>query len=167
MYFALCAHLTRLTAAIFVNDVLHALRPLIYLSRIVRLPCTPCPTSTSSARSAKANTTQIATGIFALPCNLTAGTIFSLTMPYRINPGRITRPAGAQANSLPATLIQVGVLGVGAFVFWLSWSLKHRWLPVPIFLALALGAFFVWMRVLQYSDDNANQHRYSLIATLM
>jgi ABC-2 type transport system permease protein len=105
--------------------------------------------------------------VFALPCNLAAGIIFSLTMPYRINPGRITRPAGAQANTLSAALIQLGVLGVGVLVFWLCWSLKNRWLPVPIFLALAVGALFVWMRVLHYSDDNANQRRDSLIATLM
>jgi ABC-2 type transport system permease protein len=105
--------------------------------------------------------------VFALPCNLAAGIIFSLTMPYRINPGRITRPAGAQANTLPAALIQLGVLGVGVFVFWLCWSSKNRWLPVPIFLALAVGAIFVWMRILHYSDGNANQHRDSLIATLM
>jgi ABC-2 type transport system permease protein len=105
--------------------------------------------------------------IFALPCNLAAGIIFSLTIPYRINPGRITRPAGAQANSLPAALIQLGVLGAGLLVFWLCWSLKSPWLPVPIFLALAAGAFFAWMRILHYSDDNANQHRDSLIATLM
>jgi ABC-2 type transport system permease protein len=105
--------------------------------------------------------------VFALPCNLAAGIIFSLTMPYRINPGRITRPAGALANTLPAGLIQLGVLGVGLLVFWLCWSLKSPWLPVPIFLALAVGAFFVWMRVLHYSDDNANQRRDSLIATLM
>ena len=52
-------------------------------------------------------------------------------------------------------------------VFWLCWSLKDQWLPVPIFLALAVVAFFVWMRVLHYSDDNANQRRDSLIATLM
>jgi ABC-2 type transport system permease protein len=105
--------------------------------------------------------------VFALPCNLAAGIIFSLTIPYRINPGRITRPAGALANTLPAGLIQLGVLGVGLLVFWLCWSLKNRWLPVPIFLALAVGALFVWTRVLHYSDDNANQHRDSLIATLM
>jgi ABC-2 type transport system permease protein len=105
--------------------------------------------------------------VFALPCNLTAGIIFSLTMPYRINPGRITRPAGAQANTLTAMLIQSGVLGVGFLVFWLCWSSGNRWLPVPIFLALALGASLVWMRVLHYSDDNANRHRDSLIATLM
>jgi len=105
--------------------------------------------------------------VFALPCNLAAGIIFSLTMPYRINPGRIMRPARAQANTLTAALIQLGVLGVGVLVFWLCWSLKSRWLPVPIFLVLAMVAFFVWMRVLHYSDDNANQRRDSLISTLM
>ncbi len=112
----------------------------------------------------------VATGawlVFALPCNLAAGIIFSLALPYRINPGRITRPAGAQANTLPAALIQFGVLGVGLLVFWLSWSLKNQWLPVPIFLALAVGALFFWTRVLHYSDDNANQRRDSLIETLM
>lgn len=105
--------------------------------------------------------------VFALPCNLAAGIVFSLTMPYRINPGRIMRLAGAQANTLTAALIQLGVLGVGVLVFWLCWSLKSQWLPVPIFLVLAVGAFFAWMRVLHYSDDNANQRRDSLIATLM
>ena len=62
--------------------------------------------------------------VFALPCNLAAGIIFSLTVPYRINPGRITRPAGAQANTLPAMLIQLGVLGVGVLIFWLCWSFQ-------------------------------------------
>ena len=77
--------------------------------------------------------------VFALPCNLAAGNIFSLAMPYRINPGRITRPAGAQANTLPAALIQLGVLGVGVLVFWLCWSLKIRWLPVPILPGVGRG----------------------------
>ena len=105
--------------------------------------------------------------VFALPCNLAAGTIFSLIMPYRINPGRITRPAGSQANALPAMLIQFGVLGVGVAVFWLCWSLKNHWLPVPAFLALAVGATFVWMRVLHSADNMANQRKDFLIATLM
>ena len=72
--------------------------------------------------------------VFALPCNLAAGNIFSLTIPYRIHPGRITRPAGAQANTLPAMLIQLGMLGVGALVFWLCWSLKITvGCPCPFF----------------------------------
>jgi ABC-2 type transport system permease protein len=105
--------------------------------------------------------------VFALPCNLAAGNIFSLTIPYRINPGRITRPAGSQANTLPAMLVQLAVLGVGVLVFWFCWSLRIHWLPVPIFLVLAVGASFAWMRVLHYADENANQRRDSLIATLM
>jgi ABC-2 type transport system permease protein len=105
--------------------------------------------------------------IFALACNLAAGIIFSLTMPYRIHPGRITRPAGAQANTLPAMLIQAGVLGVGVLVFWLCWSWKSLWLPVPVFLTLAAGALFAWIGVLQHSDDTAGQYKDSLIATLM
>ena len=44
--------------------------------------------------------------IFALPCNLAAGIILSLAVPYRINPGRIMRPVGSQANTLLAALIQ-------------------------------------------------------------
>jgi ABC-2 type transport system permease protein len=104
---------------------------------------------------------------FALPCNLAAGIVFSLAVPYRINPGRITRPAGAQANSLPATLIQMGVLGVGVLVFWLCWSMKEPWLAVPIFLALGLAASLAWVRILHHSDENANQRRDLLIATLM
>ncbi|MGB6784167.1 MAG: hypothetical protein WBE36_19080 [Terracidiphilus sp.] len=105
--------------------------------------------------------------VFALPCNLAAGNIFSLAMPYRINPGRIMRPAGAQANTLPAVLIQSCVLGVGVLVFWLCWSLKNLWLSVPIFLVLAVGASVVCGQILHYADDNANQRRDSLIATLM
>lgn len=104
---------------------------------------------------------------FALPCNLAAGIVLSLAVPYRINPGRITRPAGAQANTLPAAFIQLVLLGAGLLVFWLSWSWKIPWLPVPIFLALAAGAFFVWMRILHYADHNANQRRDLLITTLM
>lgn len=104
---------------------------------------------------------------FALPCNLAAGIIFSLSLPYRINPGRITRPAGSQANRIPALVIQLGVLGAGVLVFWLCWSLQERWLPVPIFLVLAAGAFFVWTRILHFTEENALQRRDALISTLM
>jgi hypothetical protein len=41
------------------------------------------------------------------------------------------------------------------------------WLAVPIFLALAVGAVIVWVRMLRNADAMANQRRDSLIATLM
>ena len=105
--------------------------------------------------------------LFALPANLAAGNVFSLTMPYRINPGRIARQRGSQANALLSLLVQLGVVGVGAAVFVVCWFLQNLWLAVPIFVALAGAAVFVWMRVLGNADAMANGRRDALIATLM
>lgn len=105
--------------------------------------------------------------LFALPCNLAAGNILSLTMPYRIHPGRIGRPPGSQANALTAMVIQAGTAAVGAAVLSLCWSLGKQWLAVPIFLILAVVAYFVWKRVLSNVDAMALDRRDVLIATLM
>jgi ABC-2 type transport system permease protein len=105
--------------------------------------------------------------LFALPCNLAVGNIFSLTMPYRVNPGRMTRQGGSQANALSSLLVQLFVLGVGAAVFGLCLLFDSLWAAVPVFLALAGGAVFAWMRVLRIADGMANQRKDALMATLM
>lgn len=105
--------------------------------------------------------------LFALPCNLAAGNVLSLTMPYRINPGRLGRQAGSQANSLTAILIQAGILAVGAAVFALCWLLGELWLAVPAFLALSVAAGLVWIRGLRKLDELSLGHRDALLATLM
>jgi ABC-2 type transport system permease protein len=105
--------------------------------------------------------------LFALPCNLAVGNIFSLTMPYRVNPGRMTRQGGSQANALSSLLVQLLVLGVGAAVFGLCLLFDSLWAAIPVFLALAGGAGFAWMRVLRIADGMANQRKDSLMATLM
>jgi ABC-2 type transport system permease protein len=105
--------------------------------------------------------------LFALPTNLAAGNIFSLTMPYRLNPGRLSRQRGSQGSALLSLLVQLAVLGVGAAVFGICSLAGRLWLAVPIFLALAGGAFFAWMRMLGNADAMANMRRDTLIATLM
>jgi ABC-2 type transport system permease protein len=105
--------------------------------------------------------------LFALPCNLAAGNILSLTMPYRINPGRIGRQPGSQANALTALLIQLGTLAVGAAVLSICWSMKRPWWAVPILLVLAMGAYFAWKRVLGNVEAMALQRRDELIEALM
>jgi ABC-2 type transport system permease protein len=105
--------------------------------------------------------------VFALPCNLAAGNIVSLTMPYRVNPGRISRQRGSQANAMISLLIELAVMGVGAAVVALAWYLDDPWIAVPVFVALAGAAFFVWLRVLANVDGMANRRRDTLIATLM
>jgi ABC-2 type transport system permease protein len=104
--------------------------------------------------------------LFALPINLAVGNLFSLTMPYRVNPGRLTRQRGSQANALLSLLAQLAVLAVGAAVVLLCWQVDNLWLATPIFLVLADGAFFVWKRVLRNSDGMANSRRDVLIATM-
>jgi ABC-2 type transport system permease protein len=105
--------------------------------------------------------------LFSLPCNLAAGNLFSLKMPYRVNPGRITRQRGSQGNALLSLLVQLAFLAVGAAVFSLSWFLGKMWLAVPIFLLLAAGAVVVWYQVLGTANDVANERRTELMAALM
>jgi ABC-2 type transport system permease protein len=105
--------------------------------------------------------------LFVLPCNLAVGNIFSLTMPYRVNPGRMTRQGGSQANALASLLAQALVLGVGASVFLLCSFLGQLWMAIPIFLVLAAGASLAWMRVLGNMDVMASQRKEALMATLM
>lgn len=105
--------------------------------------------------------------VFSLPCNLAVGNIFSLKMPYRVNPGRIARQRGSQASALLSLLVQLGFLVVSAAVFALAWSLHDLWIAPPIFVLLTVGAFLVWARVLSNVDAMANERRDALIATLM
>jgi len=105
--------------------------------------------------------------LFVLPSNLAAGNIFSLTMPYRVNPGRISRQRGSQASTLLGLLVEIGLLGVGAAVFEVCSICGVLWLSVPIFLVLAGVAVFVWLRVLGNSDNLASKRKDLLIATLM
>jgi ABC-2 type transport system permease protein len=104
--------------------------------------------------------------VFALPCNLTAGNVFSINMAYRVNPGRISRQKGSQANALLSMVVQIGVIAVGAAVFALSWYLGNFWLAVPVFLLFSAVAFWFWLRGLGNTGAMANQRRDTLIATL-
>jgi ABC-2 type transport system permease protein len=105
--------------------------------------------------------------LFALPCCLAVGNIFSIRMPFRIHPGRMTRQRGSQANALSNMLLMLVVMAVGAVVFWLCWFFHTPWMAVPVFLALAGVAVFAWLRGLGNVDRLANQRRDSLLATLM
>jgi ABC-2 type transport system permease protein len=105
--------------------------------------------------------------LFALPCCLAVGNIFSLRMPFRIHPGRMTRQRGSQANALSSMLLLLVVMAVGVVVFGLCRLFHTPWMAVPVFLALAGATVFAWLRGLGNVDRLANQRRDSLLATLM
>lgn len=104
--------------------------------------------------------------LFALPANLAAGDVLSLTLPYRVNLGRLSRQRGSQASALISMLIQAFVMGVGVAVYELCAHFEKRWLAVPCLLVLAGGAAAGWMRILSNADSLANRNRDDLIATL-
>jgi ABC-2 type transport system permease protein len=104
--------------------------------------------------------------LFALPMNLAAGNVLSLTMPYRVNLGRISRQRGSQASALVSMLIQAFVMGCGVVVLELCAYFDKRWLAAPCLLVMAGLALVAWLRVLRNSDSLANRNRDNLIGTL-
>jgi ABC-2 type transport system permease protein len=103
---------------------------------------------------------------FALPANLAAGNILSLTMPYRVNLGRLGRQSGSQANALLSMFIQTAWLGIGAGVISLCGILGKLWVGAIILAALAVGAVIVLILVLRKADSIINRRRDKLIARL-
>jgi ABC-2 type transport system permease protein len=104
--------------------------------------------------------------LFALPANLTAGNLLSITMPSRMNLGRLSRQRGTQTSALISMLVQLGVIGVGAAIFELCSYLGKPWLAPLAFLVLATIMVFVWTSVLRKADDLASRNKDTLIGTL-
>ena len=104
--------------------------------------------------------------LFALPTNLAAGNLLSLTMPYRVNLGRISRQRGSQASALVSMLIQAMVMGAGMAVLAICTFFDRRWMAAPCLLVMAGAALVVWTRVLAHADSIANRNRDNLIGTL-
>ncbi|MGO9434520.1 MAG: hypothetical protein ACLPH3_10665 [Terracidiphilus sp.] len=105
--------------------------------------------------------------VFALPANLAAGNLISLTMAYRINLGRIGRQSGSQANALLSMLTQTSILGIGVGIISLCAVLDSLWLAAPILLALAFVSVFAWLIVLRNADAMAYARRDTLIEKLV
>ncbi|MGH9605180.1 MAG: hypothetical protein ACRD3N_05710 [Terracidiphilus sp.] len=104
--------------------------------------------------------------IFAMPAHLAAGNIFSLTMPHKINLGRIGRQRSGQASVLLGMLAQLCVLGIGAATAGLCLLFGRLWLAAPILLLFAVPAYIAWLRTIGNADAMANRRRDELIAAL-
>jgi ABC-2 type transport system permease protein len=105
--------------------------------------------------------------LFALPCCLAVGNIFSLRMPFRIHPGKMTRQRGSQINALASMALLLAVMAVGTGIYGLGWALNAPWLAVLLLLLAALAAVRLWLYGLRAVDTIANQQRETLLAVLM
>lgn len=124
----------------------------------------------ASLRLGLPDTAVIATTVawltFALPANLAAGNVMSLTMPYRVNLGRLGRQAGSQANAMLSMLIQAILLGVGAGVISLCTLFGRMWYAAIVLGLLAVCCWVGWLVVLSKADWLAANRRDQLIARL-
>ena len=104
--------------------------------------------------------------LFALPVQLAAGNMLSITMGYRMTLTRMSREQGATGNGLLSLLIQLLVFGTGAGVYFALLHFGEAQLAAPVFLALAVGGATAWVRGLKNADAMAARRREALIESL-
>ena len=103
---------------------------------------------------------------FAALVNVTVGNIRSITTPKRIDPSKISRKQASQLSALLSLALMLVVAAVGAGLILLSRAYELPWLPVPVLLALAIGAFALYWSGLGHIDALAQNHRETLVEEL-
>jgi ABC-2 type transport system permease protein len=104
--------------------------------------------------------------LFATFINGAVGNLRSLTAPKKIDLLRASRKQASQLSVLIALGILVACVGIAIGIVTLANSLGRPWLMVPIFLALAVIAFIIYLQVLNRIDTIALNHREDLAEEL-
>jgi ABC-2 type transport system permease protein len=104
--------------------------------------------------------------VFALPLQLAAGNLLSLTMAYRMTLTRMSREEGAAGNGFTSLGIQVAIVGIGALVFLPLSMHGHAGIAAGVFLVLAVVSVGFWLRIFLNLDRMAAARREDLIAIL-
>jgi ABC-2 type transport system permease protein len=104
--------------------------------------------------------------IFAVLANVTAGNIRSIVAPKKMDPSKLSRKQTSQLSALLSVLLVMVVSGVGFGVLYAGKSLGVPWLPIPVFLALAMGTFALYMAGLTRVDALAMDNRENMIEEL-
>jgi ABC-2 type transport system permease protein len=104
--------------------------------------------------------------LFTTFINGAVGNLRSLMAPKKIDLTKVSRKQASQLSILISLGVVLGCLGIGYTVIVIAGTLDSSWLMVPIFLALALIAFVVYLRVLNRLDAMALDHREDLAEEL-
>ena len=96
----------------------------------------------------------------------TLGNRRSVTTPKKIDLGRTASKQASPLSSLISFGILLGSAAIGAGFLLLASYLNALWLLLPIFLALAIGAFAIYEYSLRTIDNFTLAHRDSLFEEL-
>jgi ABC-2 type transport system permease protein len=107
------------------------------------------------------------TGVFfALVVNLTAGNLFSVYTPKKVDLSTLGRQRASQVTALASLGIQAVVLGLCALAILAARAYHHIWLAAIIFVALAGIAIVIYFVVLTRIDAIALERREPMIVEL-
>ena len=104
--------------------------------------------------------------VLACLVNATVGNMRSIIAPKKIDPSKISRKQASQLSALMCIGIMLAVGALGAGVVSLSGVAGLPWLPIPILIALAFGAFALYITGLNHVDSLALRHREALVEEL-
>jgi len=105
--------------------------------------------------------------LFALPANLAAGNLLSITMAYRMTLTRLAREQGSVGNGLLSLLFQLLIFLAGVAVYLPLAVTHHAALAAPVLLVLAGLSFMVYLRILSNVDQIAASRRETLMAAIL
>jgi ABC-2 type transport system permease protein len=100
--------------------------------------------------------------LFTTFVNSAVGNLRSLMAPKKIDLTKVSRKQASQLSILISLGVVMGCLGIGYIVIFLANSLARPWLMVPIFFALAIVAFVIYLQLLNHLDTMALEHRETL-----
>jgi ABC-2 type transport system permease protein len=107
------------------------------------------------------------TGVFfALVVNLTAGNLFSVYTPKKVDLSTLGRQRASQVTALASLGIQAVVLGLCALAILAARAYHHIWLAAMIFVVLAAVAIVIYFLVLNRIDSIALQRREPMVVEL-
>jgi ABC-2 type transport system permease protein len=104
--------------------------------------------------------------VFACLVNATIGNMRSITAPKKIDPSKISRKQASQLSALMCVGIMAVIAALGVGIISLSRFAGIDWLPIPILLGFAIGAFVLYVAGLNRVDSMALNHRESLVEEL-
>ncbi len=104
--------------------------------------------------------------LFTTFANAAIGNLRSIIAPRRVDLMKASRKQISQFSALLALAVIVACAALGAAVLFLCSYLNRPWLMIPIFLALAIAAFIVYLQVLNRLDTLALTHRETLTEEL-
>ncbi len=104
--------------------------------------------------------------VFAVLVNVTLGNIRSIIAPKKMDPGKLSRKQASQLSALISFGVLFLLAGMGFGMIVLAQYLKLPWLPIPVFLTLAIAAAIVYVLGLNRLDALSLKHRETMIEEL-